>query len=67
MRAHELQREDTHANRDEQQRKEYWELFSINPQSAKEVFSRSGARRNEMFLLFAASWRRCVRSFIYAP
>jgi hypothetical protein len=43
MRAHELQREDAHANRDEQQGKNYQELFSTGPQSAKEVFSRSGA------------------------
>ncbi len=33
MRAHELEREDAHANRDEQQRKDYCELFSIDPQT----------------------------------
>ena len=33
MRAHELQRENAHAYRDEQQREEYWELFSIDPQT----------------------------------
>ena len=32
MRAHELQRKNAHANRDEKQRKEYRELFSIDPQ-----------------------------------
>jgi hypothetical protein len=32
MRAHKLQREDTHANCDEQQRKEYRELSTIDPQ-----------------------------------
>ena len=55
MRAHELQREDAHANRDEQQRKEYRKLFSIDPQSAKKVFSRSGATAQRNGFAF-----RCV-------
>ena len=55
VRAHELQREDTHANRDEQQRKEYRELFSIDPQNAKKFSHAAAQRRNEMVLLFAAS------------
>ena len=50
MRAHELQREDPHANRDEQQRKEYRELFSIDPQIAKKVSHAAARRRNEMVL-----------------
>ena len=55
MRAHKLQREDAHANRDEQQRKEYRELFSIDPQSAKKVSHAAAQRHNEIVLLFAAS------------
>jgi hypothetical protein len=40
VRAHELQREDTNANRDEKQREEYRYLVSIDSQR----FSRKGAK-----------------------
>jgi hypothetical protein len=45
MRAHELQREDTHANRDEQQREEYQEMFSIDPQTLKAMLLKKNISR----------------------
>jgi len=66
MRAHELQREDTHANRDEQQRKEYGELFSIDPQieesfHAKSQRSQRPQRRAKFFFASLRSLRLCVK------
>ena len=48
MRAHELQREDAHANRDEQQREEYRELFSIIAKR-EEGFSRKAQSATKWF------------------
>jgi hypothetical protein len=53
MRAHELQREYPHAQGDKQECKEYRELFSVDPQSAKKVSHAVAQRRNVLF--FAAS------------
>jgi len=63
MRAHELQRENAHANRDEQQREEYRELFSIDPQSAKKIFHAKAQRSQRRKENLA---RRCAFA-IFAP
>jgi hypothetical protein len=67
MRAHKLQREYAHANSDEQQRKEYRELFSIDPQFAKRFLTqrRDGATKWSCFRCVVAPLRE--KFFICAP
>ena len=55
MRAHELQREDTHANRDEQEGEEYRQMFPIDPQSEVGFLTQ---RRNGATNRFCFSLRR---------